>query len=157
RHLPHVDRHRALRADRLPGNAVGECVGRRVTLVTHERAQRANHEHSAIGRPPRAGRPELLVRHPVDGAPVSGMGDVAWTPGSWRDKRAGQQPDWPDEGALDAALKRLATLPPLVFAGEARSLTAALAQVADGRAFLLQAAIAPRASTASRRTASATS
>ena len=85
------------------------------------------------------------------------MGDVAWTPGSWRDKRAGQQPDWPDEGALDAALKRLATLPPLVFAGEARSLTAALAQVADGRAFLLQAAIAPRASTASRRTASATS
>jgi len=67
------------------------------------------------------------------------MGDVAWTPGSWRDKRAGQQPDWPDEGALDAALKRLATLPPLVFAGEARSLTAALAQVADGRAFLLQA------------------
>jgi 3-deoxy-7-phosphoheptulonate synthase len=67
------------------------------------------------------------------------VSDGSWTPGSWRDKPAGQQPDWPDEGTLDAALKRLATLPPLVFAGEARSLTAALAQVADGRAFLLQA------------------
>jgi 3-deoxy-7-phosphoheptulonate synthase len=64
---------------------------------------------------------------------------AAWTPGSWREKPALQQPDWPDEAALDAALKRLATLPPLVFAGEARLLTAALAQVADGRAFLLQA------------------
>jgi 3-deoxy-7-phosphoheptulonate synthase len=62
-----------------------------------------------------------------------------WSPASWREKPAGQQPDWPDEAALDAVLKRLATLPPLVFAGEARSLTAALAQVADGRAFLLQA------------------
>jgi len=67
------------------------------------------------------------------------MSGMAWTPGSWRDKSAAQQPDWPDEAALDGALKRLGTLPPLVFAGEARSLTAALAQVADGRAFLLQA------------------
>ena len=62
-----------------------------------------------------------------------------WTPSSWRDLPAEQQPDWPDEAALDAALKRVAALPPLVFAGEARSLTAALGQVADGRAFLLQA------------------
>src|SRR3546814_16946666 len=35
--------------------------------------------------------------------------------------------------------KQLHTLPPLVFAGEARALTADLAQVADGKAFLLQA------------------
>lgn len=50
-----------------------------------------------------------------------------------------QQPDWPDLGALDASLKRLAGLPPLVFAGEARHLTKALARVANGEAFLLQA------------------
>jgi 3-deoxy-7-phosphoheptulonate synthase len=50
-----------------------------------------------------------------------------------------QQPDWPDPGALDHVVKTISTLPPLVFAGEARSLTTALAQVADGRAFLLQA------------------
>lgn len=62
-----------------------------------------------------------------------------WAPSSWRDHPAAQQPPWPDDAALEAALKHLATLPPLVFAGEARSLTTALAQVADGRAFLLQA------------------
>lgn len=62
-----------------------------------------------------------------------------WHPGSWRERPAGQQPIWPDQGAADAALKTLATLPPLVFAGEARQLQGALAEVAGGRAFLLQA------------------
>ena len=62
-----------------------------------------------------------------------------WTPSSWRTKPAEQQPDWPDEGALEAVLKELATYPPLVFAGEARDLTGQLAQVAEGEAFLLQA------------------
>ena len=63
----------------------------------------------------------------------------AWTPSTWRDLPAAQQPDWPDEAALDRALKQLSGLPPLVFAGEARQLTSSLADVADGRAFLLQA------------------
>ena len=40
---------------------------------------------------------------------------------------------------LDGALKHLGSLPPLVFAGEARALTAQLAEVAEGKAFLLQA------------------
>ena len=62
-----------------------------------------------------------------------------WTPTRWRDLPAGQQPDWPDEAALERVLKDLGGLPPLVFAGEARNLTATLAEVADGRAFLLQA------------------
>jgi 3-deoxy-7-phosphoheptulonate synthase len=46
---------------------------------------------------------------------------------------------WPDGDALESILKTLGGLPPLVFAGEARRLTKALAEVADGRAFLLQA------------------
>jgi 3-deoxy-7-phosphoheptulonate synthase len=50
-----------------------------------------------------------------------------------------QQPDWPDEGDLDRALKQISSYPPLVFAGEARSLQSALAQVSAGNAFLLQA------------------
>ncbi len=50
-----------------------------------------------------------------------------------------QQPNWPDTALLDGALKQIATFPPLVFAGEARSLQAALGQVASGNAFLLQA------------------
>ena len=62
-----------------------------------------------------------------------------WSPGSWRDRPVVQQPDWPDLGALDRSLKKLAGLPPLVFAGEARSLTTAMGRVADGKAFLLQA------------------
>ncbi len=64
---------------------------------------------------------------------------ATWAPATWRDRTAAQQPTWPDDAALDAVLKQLATLPPLVFAGEARDLTKALGQVADGRAFLLQA------------------
>lgn len=64
---------------------------------------------------------------------------LVWSPTSWRDLPAAQQPDWPDIGHLEAVLKRLSGLPPLVFAGEARSLTAALGRVADGEAFLLQA------------------
>jgi 3-deoxy-7-phosphoheptulonate synthase len=62
-----------------------------------------------------------------------------WSPASWRAYPAQQQPDWPDEAGLAAATERLKQLPPLVFAGEARDLTAALAGVAEGRAFLLQA------------------
>jgi 3-deoxy-7-phosphoheptulonate synthase len=62
-----------------------------------------------------------------------------WTPSSWRDRPAGQQPDWPDQAAFDRAQKQLATYPPLVFAGEARSLTDELARVSRGEAFLLQA------------------
>ena len=61
-----------------------------------------------------------------------------WTPDSWRKKPALQIPDYPDKGALAAVEKQLATFPPLVFAGEARSLKKALARVAAGEAFLLQ-------------------
>jgi len=62
-----------------------------------------------------------------------------WTPSTWQSFPAVQQPDWPDTGELDRALKQIAALPPLVFAGEARSLLASLGQVASGNAFLLQA------------------
>jgi len=62
-----------------------------------------------------------------------------WTPTTWRAFPSVQQPDWPDEAAFERSLKQLSTLPPLVFAGEARSLTADLGRVARGEAFLLQA------------------
>ncbi|MCL2469394.1 MAG: 3-deoxy-7-phosphoheptulonate synthase class II [Alphaproteobacteria bacterium] len=61
-----------------------------------------------------------------------------WGLHSWRQKRILQQPDYADVAALEAARERLAKMPPLVFAGEARSLKAALAQVAKGEAVLLQ-------------------
>ena len=62
-----------------------------------------------------------------------------WAPSSWRDLPAAQQPEWPDVHALEQSLKTLSGLPPLVFAGEARSLKHALSEVAAGEAFLLQA------------------
>ena len=63
----------------------------------------------------------------------------SWTPSSWTAYTAAQQPDWPDQAGLDRALKHIASYPPLVFAGEARSLQSSLAKVAAGNAFLLQA------------------
>ena len=62
-----------------------------------------------------------------------------WSPTSWRSFPIKQQPLWPDEADLERALKQIAGYPPLVFAGEARSLQSGLAQVAAGNAFLLQA------------------
>jgi 3-deoxy-7-phosphoheptulonate synthase len=59
-------------------------------------------------------------------------------PSAWRQQTANCQPAWPDADALERVLDRLAGLPPLVFAGEARDLSTKLAEVATGRAFLLQ-------------------
>jgi len=61
-----------------------------------------------------------------------------WTPQSWREKPISQVPAYPDLGKLTAVERQLASFPPLVFAGEARELKAQLAEVAQGRAFLLQ-------------------
>jgi 3-deoxy-7-phosphoheptulonate synthase len=63
----------------------------------------------------------------------------SWHASSWRSRPADQQPAWPDADALKQAESTLAGLPPLVIAGEAQRLTRALGDVADGRAFLLQA------------------
>ncbi|MFQ5558282.1 MAG: 3-deoxy-7-phosphoheptulonate synthase, partial [Acidimicrobiales bacterium] len=62
-----------------------------------------------------------------------------WTLSSWRDHEARHQPSWPDTDALEHAVKSLGARPPLVFAGEARTLQDHLASVAAGEAFLLQA------------------
>jgi len=69
-----------------------------------------------------------------------GVAPVAqsWTPQSWRGKPARQMPEYPDSAALSAVEARLKTHPPLVFAGEARRLMQGLAEVAEGKAFLLQ-------------------
>jgi 3-deoxy-7-phosphoheptulonate synthase len=63
---------------------------------------------------------------------------MAWTPQSWRDFPIKQVPAYQDGKALADVEARLASYPPLVFAGEARNLKAQLAEVCEGRAFLLQ-------------------
>ncbi len=61
-----------------------------------------------------------------------------WSPDSWRHKPILQVPDYPDAAALRDVEDKLATYPPLVFAGEARDLKKSLAQIASGSGFLLQ-------------------
>ncbi|HLC08468.1 MAG TPA: 3-deoxy-7-phosphoheptulonate synthase class II [Methyloceanibacter sp.] len=63
---------------------------------------------------------------------------VRWSPETWRNKPIEQAPVYPDLGQLAEVEAQLKSFPPLVFAGEARSLKAKLAQVAQGEAFLLQ-------------------
>ncbi len=61
-----------------------------------------------------------------------------WTPSSWREKPILQQPTYPNQDELNKVLCELKNYPPLVFAGEARSLKSQLANVSEGKAFLLQ-------------------
>ena len=63
---------------------------------------------------------------------------AAWAPDSWRRADARQLPTYSDQALLAATEAELRSYPPLVFAGEARDLTAQLADVAAGKAFLLQ-------------------
>ncbi len=61
-----------------------------------------------------------------------------WSPETWRSRPVEQAPEYPDLEDLHRVEKELRACPPLVFAGEARKLRQKLADVADGKAFLLQ-------------------
>jgi 3-deoxy-7-phosphoheptulonate synthase len=61
-----------------------------------------------------------------------------WSPDSWRNFEARQQPDYPDAAALAAATRELEAYPPLVRLREVDALRGALAEAQAGRAFLLQ-------------------
>src|SRR5690554_5139635 len=56
----------------------------------------------------------------------------------WRTLPIKQQPQWTDPDAVAAASAEIASLPPLVFAGEVDILRERLAAAASGKAFLLQ-------------------
>ncbi|MDA3908485.1 MAG: 3-deoxy-7-phosphoheptulonate synthase class II [Sulfurimonas sp.] len=61
-----------------------------------------------------------------------------WSPTSWREKPILQQPTYPNKDELNRVLQELKNYPPLVFAGEAQRLKSQLADVVEGKAFLLQ-------------------
>jgi 3-deoxy-7-phosphoheptulonate synthase len=63
---------------------------------------------------------------------------MAWTPSSWRGMPIRQVPEYPDAAALAAMEAKIASFPPLVFAGECERLKTALADAGHGRAFVLQ-------------------
>jgi len=61
-----------------------------------------------------------------------------WSRTSWQNYPVLQQPNWPDKPKYDQVLETIASLPPLVFAGEIRELKTLLAKAVEGEAFLLQ-------------------
>lgn len=71
--------------------------------------------------------PAQLTTNPAD----------SWGPASWRALPAQQQPTYPNETAHQEALAEISRMPPLIFAGECRTLQTRLAMAATGDAFLL--------------------
>ena len=61
-----------------------------------------------------------------------------WKASSWRDYPVKHIPSYEDEKDLNIVLNKIKTFPPLVFAGETTHLKNQLADVVDGKAFLLQ-------------------
>ncbi len=61
-----------------------------------------------------------------------------WTLNSWKNYPAKHLPKYEDEKELNMVLGKIKKYPPLVFAGETRSLKKSLAEVVKGKAFLLQ-------------------
>jgi 3-deoxy-7-phosphoheptulonate synthase len=61
-----------------------------------------------------------------------------WTPNSWRNFPIKQQPTYDNQSELKQAENSLSNFPPLVSFDEIDKLKAELAEVAEGRAFLLQ-------------------
>ena len=63
---------------------------------------------------------------------------MMWQLDSWKKYKAKHIPDYKDPQHLNRVLETLKGFPPLVFAGEVRSLSNSLAEVAEGNGFLLQ-------------------
>ena len=61
-----------------------------------------------------------------------------WTLNSWKNFPVKHIPKYEDEKQLNMVLNKIKNFPPLVFAGETRSLKKSLGEVAEGKAFLLQ-------------------
>ena len=75
--------------------------------------------------------------HPGPATPGPGA-KAEWHPGSWQERPAAQQPPWPDPTLHAEVLSELGSLPPLVFAGEARE-----AHTGSGRCRLRTRIFAP--------------
>ena len=61
-----------------------------------------------------------------------------WTLNSWKNYPVKHIPDYENKKELNMVLDKIRNFPPLVFAGETRTLKSQLGDVVDGKAFLLQ-------------------
>eukprot|EP01024_Parvocaulis_polyphysoides_P052552 TRINITY_DN5197_c1_g1_i1.p1 TRINITY_DN5197_c1_g1~~TRINITY_DN5197_c1_g1_i1.p1 ORF type:complete len:514 (-),score=81.95 TRINITY_DN5197_c1_g1_i1:320-1861(-) len=80
------------------------------------------------------------IADPIDVRPFESYEEETiqgWTPDSWRKFPVQQMPEYPDENKLEEAVQQLAQFPPLVFAGECRTLMQRLASASRGESFVL--------------------
>lgn len=75
---------------------------------------------------------------PVETKTATTRDQGKWNLDSWKSKKALQLPEYPNQEELESVLRTLDAFPPIVFAGEARSLEERLGEAAMGNAFLLQ-------------------
>ena len=75
---------------------------------------------------------------PVISAMNPSHSPAAWSPASWQQRQALQQPLYEDAAELGRATDQLASLPPLVTSWEVLALKKALAQAQEGERFVLQ-------------------
>ncbi|HEX4737674.1 MAG TPA: 3-deoxy-7-phosphoheptulonate synthase [Allosphingosinicella sp.] len=111
-------------------------LDRRLAVCDLIRAPDGSAVAHAVGRVAAADCAET-VREPVR-AQAEGTKAAAWSPSSWRLRKAEQIPAYPDAGALARVERRLEASPPLVSVADIMMLRASLARVAAGEAFILQ-------------------
>ena len=63
---------------------------------------------------------------------------MKWSKDSWKSFEAKQMPIYSNEDKLNEVVNKLSEMPPLIFAGETRSLKSQIHQVQKGEAFYLQ-------------------
>ena len=61
-----------------------------------------------------------------------------WSPDSWRGLPNAQEIAYPDRAALDSALEKLRSLPPLVTSWEIEKLRHVISEAQEGKRFVLQ-------------------
>lgn len=114
------------------------CAG----VAGRRRAVRSSGSSAArsVSRPARVGPLRAVIDEASsEGIPFSSdsvhLDD--WHPSSWRDFEVLQQPEYPDDAEVRAAFKTISNMPPLVFAGECRTLQERIASASAGEAFCL--------------------
>jgi len=63
---------------------------------------------------------------------------IEWSLDSWKNFVAEQQPKWTNKALVQKVINEISSYPPLVFAGEVRTLKRQLADAAQGSGFLIQ-------------------
>lgn len=63
--------------------------------------------------------------------------EIEWAPDSWQQRQVVQMPKYPDKDELNEVVKNLSCLPPLVTSWEIEDLRGKLAEVSEGKRFLL--------------------